>query len=490
VRRTKNNGASRQERRNRAYRTRLWWAALQKTREITKARSQKRGYYAMVALSGKVRWLSYSAVICLLVLLPFTIGFAEQDKIKVGIIGPMKFVQGKQAFDGATLAVEEINAVGGVKIGGKRHKIELVKADSNEWGSITDAAGAMERLVSGEKVKLAIGGYRSEAVLAMQEIAMDNKTIYFSVGAGAPQIAERVAKDYDRFKYWFREGQPNTAVGGKSVFAGLGVVGNKMREQFGIKTPKVALLFERVMWADVTVKIAKKLLPKMGLQVAGTWRPSHAANNLRAELNAIKGSGAHIIFAGTSGPVGIALGRQWGELKIPAALVGYNGEGMKGKYWNATDGLCNYEVVADYVVPADVTERAAPFYNKFVKRFNDCPTNSALSYNAVLIWKEAVERAGTLESDAVVAEIEKTDFQGANGPIRYTSRSNKWPHDIKWGPDDLTLFCSQWRDGKKVTIWPDGRPFLGDERWKKTRFKGTVDYELPPWVLKYWKNKK
>lgn len=428
---------------------------------------------------------------CLCVLMICSVADADSmEKLKVGVIGPMKFVQGEHSWDGALIAAEEINAAGGVKIGNKRYEIELVKADSNEWGSIADAVSAMERLITVDKVKMVTGGYRSEAVLNMQEVAADNKVIYISVGAGAPQIAERVAANYDKYKYWFREGQPNTAVGGKSVFATLGVVANKVRDELGIKLPKAAVLFERVMWADVSVKMSQDLLPKMGIEICGVWRPSYSATDLRAELDAIRSTGAHIIFDGTSGAVGITLGRQWGELKIPAALVGYNFEGMKGKYWEATDGLCNYEAIADYIARVKVSDRAISFFDKFMKSFGTYPTNSALSYNAIWIWKEAVERGGTLDSDTVVKEIEKTDFLGANGRVRYTSRDDKWPHDIKWGPKDLTLFGAQWKDGKKLVIWPDGRPALGEEGWKGVRFPGTVEYELPPWVKNYWKGKK
>jgi len=53
--------------------------------------------------------------------------------IKIGVIGPMQFVQGKGHWNGAVMAAEEINAKGGVKVGDKMMKVELVKADSNEF---------------------------------------------------------------------------------------------------------------------------------------------------------------------------------------------------------------------------------------------------------------------------------------------------------------------------------------------------------------------
>jgi branched-chain amino acid transport system substrate-binding protein len=98
--------------------------------------------------------------------------------IKIGVIGPMKFVQGIGHWNGAVLAAEQINAKGGVKVGDKMMQIELVQADSNEFVNVTDATNAMERLITQDRVNFVVGGFRTEAVLAMQDIAMENKVIF------------------------------------------------------------------------------------------------------------------------------------------------------------------------------------------------------------------------------------------------------------------------------------------------------------------------
>src|SRR4030066_2414532 len=114
-----------------------------------------------------------SVVIILLAVFSFTTAFGEE--IKIGVIGPMKFVQGIGHWNGAGMAADEINAKGGVKVGNKIMKIKLIQADSNEFINVTDATNAMERLITRDKVELVGGGFRTEAVLAMQGIAMDRK---------------------------------------------------------------------------------------------------------------------------------------------------------------------------------------------------------------------------------------------------------------------------------------------------------------------------
>src|SRR4030067_1382069 len=116
----------------------------------------------------------------------FTVSFGQD--IKIGIIGPMKFVQGRGHWNGATMAAEEINAKGGIQVGTKKMKIQLVQADSNEFLNVTDATNAMERLMTKDKVDFVIGGFRTEAVLPMQDIAMEHKKIFIGVWAAPTRL--------------------------------------------------------------------------------------------------------------------------------------------------------------------------------------------------------------------------------------------------------------------------------------------------------------
>ncbi len=145
--------------------------------------------------------------------------------IKIGVIGPMQFVQGKGHWNGATMAADEVNARGGVKVGDKKMKIELVKADSNEFLNVTDATNAMEMLLSRDKVDFVVGGFRSEAVFAMQDIAMDYKKIFIGTGASHSKLCLRLAEDYDRYKYWFRGTPFNEKFLGRTSFIHLATVG-------------------------------------------------------------------------------------------------------------------------------------------------------------------------------------------------------------------------------------------------------------------------
>jgi branched-chain amino acid transport system substrate-binding protein len=99
-------------------------------------------------------------VILVVAFLVLTISFPAwgAKTIKIGVIGPMKFMLGTGMWNGAVMAADEINAKGGVQVGGKKMLIELIQADSNELNSIADATNAMERLVTRDKVNFVLGG--------------------------------------------------------------------------------------------------------------------------------------------------------------------------------------------------------------------------------------------------------------------------------------------------------------------------------------------
>src|SRR4030066_1023 len=282
-----------------------------------------------------------SAIIFCFAVFSFTTAFGQE--IKIGVIGPMKFVQGIGHWNGAVMAADEINAKGGVKVGNKMMKIKLIQADSNEVINVTDATTAMERLITRDKVYFVVGGFRTEAVLAMQDIAMDRKVIFIGCGAAHPELCERVAKYYDQYKYFFRGTPYSSSDLVKAAFIHVGTVGAVVKKELAIEGPiKVAFVAEKAQWADPMVPAVQATMPKMGMELVGIWRPSPVATDVTAELSAIQRAGAHIIFTIFSSSVGIPFARQAGELKIPAVQVGINVEAQKDSFWQATQGKGAY----------------------------------------------------------------------------------------------------------------------------------------------------
>ena len=186
-------------------------------------------------------------------------------------------------------------------------------------------------------------------------------------------------------KYFFRGTPFNSKFLVKTSFLHLKFVGDILKAKHNIPGAlKVAIVAEKAMWADPMVSAAEGFLPKVGMEVAGIWRPSPVATDVTAELSAIQRSGAQMIFTIFSSSVGIPFARQAGELKIPAVQVGINVEAQKDGFWEATQGMGEYVFTMDtYIRGVEYNELTAPFVETYAKRFGEKPAYTADTYAAI-----------------------------------------------------------------------------------------------------------
>ena len=374
---------------------------------------------------------------------------AQAQTIKIAILGPMSFVQGENHWAGAEMARDEINKAGGINVGGKRMQVELVRADTNEIQSVPDATNAVERVITRDKVDFLVGGFRSEAVLAMQEVAMDYKKIFLGVGAAHSKLGINVEQNYSRYKYWFRVAPTKDVDLARTLFAVLGSIGQQIRTDLKTDTPKVAILAEKAVWTEALVAAAQKNLPAMKMEVVGTWQPSATATDVTAELSAIDRAGAHIVFTILSGPVGISVGRQMGERNMKAVAWGINVEGQKEEFWQASAGKAQFVSTLDTYSEVEMTPKTIPFVRAFKERYKKAPTYTAATYDAIMLLKAAIEQEGTTDADKLVAAIEKMTHVGTGSTASWDKR-----HDLVWGIGTTAGIAVQWQDGKKVPFWP------------------------------------
>jgi branched-chain amino acid transport system substrate-binding protein len=404
-------------------------------------------------------------------------GVAAKE-IKVGVIGPMTQSIGGQQWNGAQMAADEINNAGGVKVGTDTYTIKLLKYDSNEGASVTDAVNAVERAITVDKVNFLTGSFRSEAASAMQDVAVSNKVIFLSTGAASSGLATKVTDNYNKYKYWFRVMPSNDVCMASDLVSQLDMVAQKVRSETGITEPKVALLFEKDVFGDGVLAGVQPQIPALGLEVAGVWRPSPNATDVTAELTAIEQSGAQIVCTCLTGPVGIPFATEMNEMQVPAASVGVNAEAGYESFWDASGGKGNYAMnMSFFAAGVSQTNKTAPFLNEYVDKFGELPGFGATTNDALYILKAALEKAGSLDPDAVVTALEQTDYIGTAGHMVFTQS-----HDIACGFGNITYLATEWQNGKLVGVWPPA-----DGSWHGVKYQGIVDYMLPPAVIDKWK---
>ena len=119
------------------------------------------------------------------------------------------FLYGWDAERAVRLAVEEINAQGGVDVGGEKRPFEVEVIDTRDLEPgvpVSEALLALEKLILEKKADFIVGGpVRSEAALAAMSLLSKYKKIsILSTGALTPKYHALVAKKYNKFKYCFR----------------------------------------------------------------------------------------------------------------------------------------------------------------------------------------------------------------------------------------------------------------------------------------------
>ncbi len=412
---------------------------------------------------------------------------AREPPIRIGVIGPMESIHGQHHWYGATMAADEINKDGGIRVGKARREIELLKIDSNELKSVQDARTAMERAITVEQVDFVVGGFEIMAALEMQDVIADHETIWLGCGVAVSDMCRRVGRDYERYKYWFRAGPVNSWNIGQTNIAILEMIRDTLREELGVERPRVAILAEDAPWVDQfgLLEFYHAFVPDLNMEIVGVWRPAPDATDLTTELGEVIDSKAHIILFNAQGPVGVDYARQWVELEVPAASTGIHFEAMKSDFFEATGGKADYITCWHAIARVEMTRKTIPFYDAFVEQFGEQPLFTATTYDGVFLLKEAIEKAGTLDAKPIIAELEDIDYAGAFGRIRFTPRGflqmgDEIPHDLTWGPDYATSVGVQWQDGEPRCVWP--------WEWNGLTYENSVRYELPPWVIDYWRD--
>lgn len=395
------------------------------------------------------------------------------DPIVLGCPLSTAFLYGWDAERGATLAVEEINAAGGVNVGGTQRpfKVEVIDTRDLEPGvPVSEALLAVEKLILDKKADFIVGGpIRSEAALAaMSLLSKYKKVSIVTTGVLTPKYHALVAEQYDKFKYCFRiHGEAKYLVG--EIFANF----DELKEKYGFNN--LFIMAQDVAHARGAAEIIKKIATKKGWNVTGLEIFPTGATDFSMGLLKAKKTDTEIINIWMDMPESAILLKQWYEMKIPALPFGSTlAAAEQPGFWKATDGkgeytLCN--VVNAGNAPSEATPWTMKFYNAYTERWGVEPEGLGTSstYMAVYVLKDAIERAGSLDPDLVVAALEKTDIMGVYGRLRFDPKSHQVipSTDPKEGAVGSIL---QWQDGKRVVVYP--------------KSIATGEIKLPPWMKK------
>jgi branched-chain amino acid transport system substrate-binding protein len=365
---------------------------------------------------------------------------AQQKTIKIGVPTAVQLQVGRDTQEAIRMAMDEINAKGGVM----GRKFEMTVADETE--NPEAGINAIKKLTADEKVDVLIGGYTSGVTLAQLPHIARAKTIYLGIGAASPSITAKVKQNYDEYKYIFRTGPINAAHQARQLVT---FISGMLIGELGFK--KIAIVGENAKWVQDLVPVLKKGAVEVGADVRLTEFFDTTTSDFSPLLSKVRASEAQFLLVILSHASSDTFAKQWHDGRVPIPYGGIDVKSMDGDFFERVGGKSISEIAANFAVRAPLTPKTIPFFDEFKKRTGRVPVYTAFgAYDSVYAYAEAVERAKSFDTDAIIKSLEKTSMTGIAGHIEYDEM-----HDVKAGGKHINLLFAQWQEnGKRVVVWP------------------------------------
>jgi branched-chain amino acid transport system substrate-binding protein len=361
--------------------------------------------------------------------------------IKVAVCGQQDDIQGENQMNGATIAMNELNALNGgdgIEIGGDYYQVELVPVETNESTSGENGSTGTTNLEDViNDVDFCVGGFRTEVVQVYREVAMDAQKIFMDCGAATGSLQFSVVVDYDHYKYWFKATPYNESFLVKSCFKMLKGIGGYLEATLWAANAgldpnyqltsstmplRVEILMENAEWCENMVTFSQLFLPALGFNVTGTTLVDPTSPDITSQLSAIAGNYPHIIFTAFSGSVGAVYSSNKVDLGIPAMTIGINVPGQLHEHWLETGGDCQGEVMLDtWAEDVAVTDTTVDWFNAYFNQYGDYPLYTAGTYDAIKAVCQAMHETGSKDTDGLIAWLEDPDnaITGVGGTTAY-----------------------------------------------------------------------
>lgn len=378
----------------------------------------------------------------------------SDEEVRIGTLLPLTgdlAAYGGPMEDGARLAVKEVNENGGV-LGGK---ITLVTTDSQTSG--VAAVGAMNQLVTVDKVSAVIGAAGSGVSLAVIDIAVNNHIVQISPSNTAPDFTT-----YPADGFYYRT-VPSDALQGKAMAKLANERGYVNASTLVLNNP-YGVGFEEVF---------KKEFEKLGGTVIGRVKYDPSAVTFDSEVGKVSANNPDVIILvgyPDTGSIILKAAYEKGAMDESDWLLS---EGMRTdelalKVGKTTRG--NY-IVANFTGTTPDPRATGPAYDVFAADYEaefgrEPATFSSNTYDAAAIIALAIEKAGSADGTAIrdaipavanapgeeVSDIgtalalirngTEINYQGASGEITFDSVGDVFGEYCTWqvtADGDVTL---------------------------------------------------
>ena len=351
---------------------------------------------------------------------------AQAREVKVGyllpVTGPLAY-EAALALNGLTLAVDEINASGGIKsLGGA--KITLMPGDTQNKVELGNSEAS--RLIDQGAVAI-IGPFSSLVAFSVRQVTEKNRTPFLLLAAVADNLTE------GGLKYTFRM-QPN----GKAM-ATLTVSNMfEMAKNANVPIKRVAMMHEEGNLGTTMGNHVEAFSKTMGYELVQRIPYNLRSPDLTSELSKVKASRPDLLI----------VSGYYGDSKLIAENRELTEQLFDGNYWHNPQSA-----------------RAKAVFEAYQKKFSSTMSNhSVQGYQVMFVLKDSLERAGSMDRDKLRDAIAKgnlTDQILTQESIRFDEAGE----DIYATPALIQV-----QNGKPVVVGParfaEAKPIFPVPKWK------------------------
>ncbi|RVJ50166.1 ABC transporter substrate-binding protein [Sinorhizobium meliloti] len=370
---------------------------------------------------------------------------AAHADVKFGALYPFSgqlALLGEESARGLEIAVDEINAAGGIQ----GEKVVLVRGDAVDNNQ---AIGEARRLISFEQVAAIFGTYSSARSIAASQVAELSGIPYFELGAVADEVTGR------GLKYLFRT-NPYAADMGKMI---VDMVADKIAPGIGKKPEelKIGIIYEDSSYGTSVSTHQANYAKERGLNVVVSSGYPAATVDMSSLVLELKQAGVDVVLQTSYQNDSVLFLQQANEAGYkPAAVIGGGG----GYSMQPTADAVGHDVI-DGVLDVDFTQyivntKATPGLDAFVQAYKakyGSDPRSGHSLNNYVGAKALLEAIGTakgFEPDIIVEAVKAMDIPDGATAAGY---------GIKFGENNqnerASMMGMQWQRGKLVTVYPD-----------------------------------
>ena len=345
---------------------------------------------------------------CIVALLVVSMVFAggkkeDENTIKIGGIAPLSgavAVYGVECTNGVNLAVEEINAAGGIN--GKK----IVYIAEDDEGDPAKSVNAYKKLTTQDGIRLVIGSLTSGCTIALTSSAQAQGVVQIAPAATAEAVT-------DAGNFIFRT---------CFIDPFQGSIGGKFAAK-NLNTKNAAILYD--IGNDYSVGLTENFISeftKNGGTIVAKESYSTGDKDFNAQLTKIKAAKPDVVYLPDYYGTVALIAKQLRNQGIDTPIIG--ADGWDGLTDNAGDEVLNGFYSNHYA--ADSSDPAVQaFVKNFKAKYNKEPNAfAALGYDSMYLLKDAILKAGTADAKAVRDALEKIDADYVTGHIKFDAKHN------------------------------------------------------------------